>query len=377
MRSISFQPPEIPQVNLNGNLITDTLHMTVSTPMVGGGVEAGEVDSKRPVRVASIRGNLRYWWRMMNKHRLDNETKIWGSTDTKSKIFVEVTEFSQLRLREHGKNFDFPKYGTEAYALFAVANNGDDIAREGLKFTLKLTYPEEIQKDIRLAVSAWVYFGGIGARTRRGCGTLSCAEKLLSVNEVLKATAEIRLWRKLLRGNPDSILAWKEPLELYRRYRQDRNPGNGQRPGRSRWPEPDSLREITGDSDPRHKTPITSPLPSFPRAALGLPIIFHFVGRGEPKDVQLKPKESNRMSSPVITKALYENGVWYSAVIILPHEHVFEAELEANINKPVNIPELRGTMYKTVRPMRGQTDAIAGFEAFIREKEFKKEEVKA
>ncbi len=93
--------------------------------------------------------------------------------------------------------------------------------------------------------------------------------------------------------------------------------------------------------------------------------------------MQLKPKDSNRMSSPVITKALCENGVWYSAVIILPHEHVFKAKLETNINKPVNIPELRGSMYKTVKPMKGQTDAIAGFEAFIREKDFKKEEVKA
>ena len=376
MRSISFQPPEIPEVNFNENFITDTLHITIATPMIGGGVEAGEIDSERPVRVSSIRGNLRYWWRIINQSRLDDEAKIWGSTDSKSKVFVEVTEFSQLRLREHGRNFDFPRYGTEAYALFAAATNGDDIAREGLKFTLKLTYPEEFQKNVKLAVSAWVYFGGIGARTRRGCGTLSCTEKLLSLNEVLKAASGVTLWRKLLRGNPDSMLAWKEPLELYRQYRQDRNPGNGQHPGRSKWPEPDSIRKITGDSDPRHRTPITSPLPSFPRAALGLPIIFHFVGRGEPKDVQIKPKNSNRMSSPVITKALCENGIWYSAVIILPHEHVFEAELEAN-NKEINIPKLQGTMYKTVKPMRGQNDAIEGFEAFIREKDFKKEEVKA
>ncbi len=120
MRSISFQPPEIPQVNLNENLITDTLHITIATPMVGGGVEVGKVDSGRPVRVSSIRGNLRYWWRMLN---LDDEAEIWGSTDSKSKVFVEVTEFSQLRLREHSRNFDFHRYGTEAYALFAAATN--------------------------------------------------------------------------------------------------------------------------------------------------------------------------------------------------------------------------------------------------------------
>ena len=90
MRSISFQPPEIPQVNLNEDLITDILRMTIATPMVGGGIEAGEIDSRQPVRVSSIRGNLRYWWRMLN---LDNEANIWGSTTSKSKVLLRLRNF--------------------------------------------------------------------------------------------------------------------------------------------------------------------------------------------------------------------------------------------------------------------------------------------
>lgn len=377
-KNISFQPPEGPKVNINENLIIDTLHLTISTPMVGGGVVEGKVDLNQPVRVSSVRGNLRYWWRMMNQDRLNDEAKIWGSTKSQSKIIVEIEEFSPVHLLKHSESFGFKRYGTELYALFAAATNGDDIAQEGLKFTLRLTYPKDFQEDVRLAVSAWVYFGGIGARTRRGCGTLECAEKekLFSVNEVLKSASNITLWRKQKKSS--AMSSWRESLELYRKYRQARNLGNGTKPGRSKWPEPDSIRQITGDSDPRHSTPITSPLPSFPRAALGLPIIFQFVGRGEPKDVKIKPKISNRMSSPVITKALYDNGAWYSAVIILPHEHVFNAELETDIkNKTVNIPELRGERYQTVEPMRGQNDAIAGFEAFISKNDFKKEEIKS
>ena len=374
MRTIPFPPPEFPQAKQDDNILTDTLHITVVTPMIGGGVKAGKVDTERPVRVSSIRGHLRYWWRMMNADRLEDEAKRWGSTDSRSKVFAEVSDIALNGLLKHDNNFGFKRYGTEAYALFAA---GDDIAREGLNFTLKLTYPKESQRDIRLAVSAWIYFGGIGARTRRGCGSLSCTEKLFTVNDVLKELHGVTLWRKLLRGSPDPMSSWRESLELYRRYRQDRNPGNGKRPGRSRWPEPDSLRKITGKSAQKHSKPITSPVPSFPRAVLGLPIIFHFVGRGEPGDVMLKPKNSNRMSSPVITKAMCENGIWYSAVIILPHEHVFNAELETDIKgKQVNIPELRGSMYKTVKPMRGQNDAVSGFEAFISGKDFRKEEVK-
>ena len=33
------------------------------TPMYGGGVVAGVNEQDRPVRVPSVRGNLRFWWR--------------------------------------------------------------------------------------------------------------------------------------------------------------------------------------------------------------------------------------------------------------------------------------------------------------------------
>jgi CRISPR-associated protein Cmr1 len=45
-----------------------------------------------------------------------------------------------------------------------------------VSFELKLIYPQSLSADVEAAVWAWVNFGGVGARTRRGCGALYCQE---------------------------------------------------------------------------------------------------------------------------------------------------------------------------------------------------------
>jgi|GEM_PF-4749358 len=69
------------------------------------------------------------------------------------------------------------------------------------------------------------------------------------------------------------------------------------------------------------------------------------------------------MASPVITKALCDNGTWYSAVIILPHDDVFDVPLKLDgVNRDYSIPSRKGTSYP---PMMGKLDAVSGFEEFI------------
>ena len=80
-------------------------------------------------------------------------------------------------------------------------------------------------------------------------------------------------------------------------------------PGRSKWPEPDSIREITGmhsrstrghrcnDHIPNNKARV-----SFPRAQFGLPIIFKFKDErcGDPYQTELLPSGYKRVASPII-----------------------------------------------------------------------------
>ena len=367
-------PPVLPPVKDPPSLRELILTITVTTPMAGGGIIAGEIDEKRPIRVPSIRGHLRYWWRIMNLSTPDKDTresKLWGSTENPGKIYVSISEQPNLHLRYSNNNFDFDnRYGPENYALFSLLPNkqnpGKNIARENFAFIIKLRYPAEFHNDIKFALSAWIYFGGIGARTRRGCGSLSCDNSnLASLNEIITAAPYITLWRK--KAN-DSMSAWSYAVKCYRDYRQIRNKGQGNRPGRSKWPEADSLRQITKRSVDRHKNPITSPIPSFPRAALGLPIIFHFKDRDDPKDITVTPniKDSSRMASPVITKALCENNTWYSAVIILPHDDIFDVPIKLDgVNRDYNIPSRKGAIYKNTQPMQGKFDAISGLEEYI------------
>ncbi len=381
MRSISQKfesPPIFTKLKSNSEIISDTFHLTVETPMVGGGVVAGEVDQERPIRVSSIRGHLRYWWRLLNwidgnGTMRQNEADVWGSIENRSEISVDITEMpTSVSLRRRDDNFGFAPFGSEAYALFSSRQNNQDIAREGFTFTLKLKYPKRLKDDVRLALSAWIYFGGIGARTRRGCGTLSCQEKLVDINEILKKNSNIALW---WRSNPEAnaLSAWKNTVECYRQYRQSRTHPRG----RSKWPEPDSLRDMTGCRDPMH--PNLQPpdmLPSFPRASLGLPIIFHFAHGSnkpprystakDPYDVQILPENSNRMSSPVITKALFYKGKWYQSVIILPHEHALSMNITTDIRGGhFAIKPLNSNIYQTLAPMARATNAISGFENFI------------
>lgn len=356
-------PPVFPSAQNPPSLRELTLAVTVSTPMAGGGVKAGEVDMNRPIRIPSVKGHLRFWWRMMNRNSPDKDTReseIWGSTDSPGKVYISITEQPGVKLRYSNNDFEFGKDDPKKYALFSFLRNktnpGKNIAQKNFSFTLNIQYPEKYHNDVRLAFSAWIYFGGIGSRTRRGCGSLSCSGDIMSLGEILNSAPYITVWQKRA---DDSTSAWSYAVRKYRDYRQMKEGGKY---GRSQWPEADSIRMITGKPI---KNPARSPLPSFPRAALGMPVHFRF--QGQQKDIKVTPaiKDSSRMASPVITKALCDNGIWYSAVIILPHENIFDTPLEIDGIKYALQP-MRGTIYKSTLPMQGKLDAISGFEEFIR-----------
>jgi CRISPR-associated protein Cmr1 len=221
------------------------------------------------------------------------------------------------------------------YALFPFQGNARENkppakCTRGAQFALSLRYPDVLTADIKAAMWAWVNFGGIGARTRRGCGALFCkALAPISANQVAAWLKEnqtafglgnhsIRPWPTLgpvyahpQSNDPEEV--WNAAISVLHRFRQGdigRNVGQSGRPGRTRWPEADSLRAITGQADARHaeSTTLANPelAPAFPRARLGLPIVFHFKDRQDPAQLELYPnwKDSTRMASPIIMRPL-------------------------------------------------------------------------
>ncbi len=81
----------------------------------------------------------------------------------------------------------------------------------------------------------------------------------------------------------------------------------GRHPGRSYWPEADTIRKLTKKSKPSHKQPVTT-VDAFPRAVFGMPIIFDFNDRTktDPPKTTLLPvvdgKKKGRLASALILR---------------------------------------------------------------------------
>ena len=334
-RSINIPPPEVPSgKNLRKNEVKKDLHFNFATPLFGSEVSKEEQDLVTPVRVPSIRGQLRFWWRALAgnacssfRELKEKEDRVWGSTSSRSSVSVVV---KNVFIPEKGGNHNSPPN----YVVFPYRQSKVK-PLENVAFDLEVKYPEELEKEVLAALWGWSNFGGLGARTRRGGGSLFCAEMAPPSHEPDDLRKWFSEWFGRIAYEPSSIVpdwpvfkgsvylgpvqsnpysAWEKSIGVLERFRQGegigRNKGSSGRQGRSRWPEADSIRRITGKSSPRHKPSPEKPEKAFPRAELGLPIIMWFKDRrdGDPGNVTLSPSKKGerveRMASPLILKVL-------------------------------------------------------------------------
>ena len=458
MRVIKTHCPEIPTGTVPyPDSTSQTYTIKVITPLFGGGVEAGVNDPVTLIRPSSIRGHLRFWWRATRganyasvKELRQREGEIWGTTENPSPVIIELTQPSSppaTRRPGDPQRYGFRRYGPEAYVLFPAEK---DICREDFTFSLTLRWLkqehlqelrrqenerrrkvkqpplsetiEDITLDIEAAVWAWVNFGGIGARTRRGCGALYC-NKLAppSADDIedwfKKALAKFRLpktplclhWPTLgtvpliLNKLESSLHAWHSAVDLMREFRQGEVGRNLSKspPSRSFWPEADSLRAITGKgkSAHRHSITLTRPvIPAFPRAELGLPIVFHFKDHDdEPNNCVLyaydnkkgdkeEGKRIERMASPIVLRPLAVGNGTQAVAMVVPLTTLLPSTLElAGIDHspPLRATNIRRRDLATYpksplgppspgRPSRSfQGSALEAFLSYAREKNFK------
>ena len=377
----TFEPPAL----YPSDQTTFELKLETITPMFGGSAQTRQVDKDHPVRAASVRGHLRFWWRATAGARFKTpeelfkaEAEIWGSAEKHGAVRVEVETLDAGREVwpvKHEVNYKgdmaivFGKPET-AYALFPFQGETEKdrqsgkrvtkvgkfpiSARDGVKFRLKISCvnncPPEYLPQVKTAVQTWVMFGGIGARTRRGCGSLRVTDGVLPSLTFSDRGAQMltTLPGSYFLGKPESdpVRAWAEAVGVYRDFRQGdgiaRTPRDkqirGSTPGRSYWPEPDTIRQLRDkfydganrdgqykQHKPQHK------VRGFPRADLGLPITFHFKDEGssrrhDPTDQELRGKGEGKMrfASPIITKAIEVNGQYLPLIMIMDSPHVWE-----------------------------------------------------
>jgi CRISPR-associated protein Cmr1 len=388
-----------------------TLRYTVRliTPMLGGGVEAGKPDRRMYFRASEIKGQLRWWWRTLaragdlaggvpaDQQLAKREQILWGGVagvrPTKSTVRLAIEDIASDTTVAVYDAYRDGCIGM-GYALFpaqATRANGNtpgqpakDIVCAGAAFSLVIRLANSDDKaDVLQVIEAWATFGGIGSRSRRGIGAVEVRDS----NQVLLSslrpdgTSSIKALQVAISAAaeglacfPNAQLAAGRAVGALRHFRQGldfgRNKGaEGSRtPGRSRWPEPDVLRQLTEHHFDGEKGPSEPPVkkchrpqwegdPVFPRAAFGLPIVIRFQDAGPARPARLgkKPLEivdfdpdtrtinlpgKERMASPLILRpvaVMVEKQVVYFAVAA-----VIRRDLQRHQNMRVSISPSAG-----------------------------------
>jgi CRISPR-associated protein Cmr1 len=322
-----------------------TVSLKIVTPILGGGYRTRALDDVDIIRVPTVRGHLRFWWRALFASRetstslYEAETTLWGGPGggpdkapaRRSHVDVRIEVTS--RGSEDGKDIDPAR--TEGYVLFPargerspgqVTRDPATPRRTDVAFTLRVTAPADHIVAVRMAVQAWILFGGYGGRTRRGLGGLTVTGpdaakwlphagrpltdelKRLFGRDVFAVDGRARQTPTLAgaalytigRVENQGVTAWLAAVEALRSFRQGtsaeraatsdaaenspsrwaRQPsGDPRRPSISNWPEADKIRHLADRelrTGPYSHPPRHNGEPVWPRAGFGLPIIGRF-----------------------------------------------------------------------------------------------------
>lgn len=382
---------EIPSLtNIEPVLKWHNLSCELVTPMYGGGVKSVVVDEQMPIRTSSIRGQLRFWWRLLatNKWQLgtaqeiqQQEFLLWGGMGsgddegTAGQVFLRISDMpSSSKIRQSLIDYDDNSLSQLRYVLFPAYNETDPALQPhkllkpeiswklAFAFSPILATDEERKEQVIETLRWWASFGGLGFRSRKGLGSVRVTEstdypqiaELPSPDDIAEANCHL----KQRDSTTSALLALQTAITKLSEFRQSpgvgRNPGQQRnRPGRSRWPEPDALRRITGEhlilEDKIHQ-PIHTAGNVFPRAIFGLPIIFKFKNdknddhrkliqhpnKPEPKQQNLLPAEGERLASPLILRAVYAgddkdgNAQWQPSALLIPYQHILDMQVKVN-----------------------------------------------
>lgn len=320
--------------------------------LFGGGAQTRKGDRVSTVRPPSVLGQLRFFWRLLEpepeaassrealRRFREREARIFGAASQAASFRASVqmtrtgTRVTPVpRINDSGGYVTFPARA-ERRSNTPEAEIGKDIA-----FELHLFSGDEPHESLLRAIRVWSLLGGVGGRTRRGLGAVHSSDAPRDVAELKAELGALLQGRAgetpILDGSARRIRqvwvsdrnwrsAWDafEALDgWYKAFRQDRRPGRP-RPGRSFWDEPEEIRRITGQREPRHQAlpmPQGKHAPGFARLVLGLPIITQFGDRGDPVPTTLQPARDNvdRMASPLLFRPLRLGNRYVGIVTLL------------------------------------------------------------
>jgi len=336
----------------------------------------------------------------LNKMR-QREAEIWGwsageNQGGPSQVVIEIATKSHAQrvstVKTHKGNVPLSHWSSPySYVAFPLQTYKKPVL-QGVRFELLIRYPQQWQKDVQAALWAWETFGGIGARTRRGFGALKrvgqdarypAANQAVNwIRQHLSQYAGAAPWPpdvphlspnmalvvKYTNQNPHRV--WQRLIATLKDFRQARYPGSKHnRPGRSKWPEPDEIRRLTGDWIPKHKP--KHPVHKFPRGQMGLPIVFHFKDSksGDPEDHILQGANHDRWASRLILKPLPCQGgyVGLAAVLDGPDKPAGGWKLTGSVTQRVDAT-LTPQEAQQIPMLSGNPEVLQAFLDFLKSK---------
>lgn len=166
------------------------LELEFVTPAFLGGADGESAE----LRAASIKGLIRYWWRVLYGSQccdelLKHENEIFGSTENASnlRLFINLSDnaisptvapFPDAYGKGVNNILNYLAYGKRAMGR---TTKDAWYFKSGEHFCLIIRYSKKYSEEIMNALSALITFGGIGAKNRNGYGSLFCINQKLPV----------------------------------------------------------------------------------------------------------------------------------------------------------------------------------------------------
>ncbi|NLL57647.1 MAG: type III-B CRISPR module RAMP protein Cmr1 [Firmicutes bacterium] len=172
----------------------------VATPLFLGGADNKKIAEIRP---PSLKGLLRFWFRATSWPQLGAIDEVWreeqelfGSTNGQGKFLLSVTKRQGLDEVESKERW---RREGLAYLGYGAVDKGITVRpylRQGGRFTVTLIFKEDVSAQqidfLTQSIKALGLFGGAGARSRKGFGSLSLSALRLDGREVLSAPANFQ-----------------------------------------------------------------------------------------------------------------------------------------------------------------------------------------
>lgn len=356
-------------------MYTETFHLELITPCFCGGAEP---DKHAEIRVPSIRGQLRWWFRTLGgfksfapqgKSLREQEAYVFGITAADKgqagHLLLRLNSPQPASERANADDLGAVMTTPLGYALFPLrptaTNDGKrGMIAEGTQFRIEILWrgDPELWHSVRALIAVWAHLGGLGFRSRRAFGALCMLSPCIPLEEALNHFAtpdkvvihELQVsglagWRQVAEHLLEWYRSWRQHGQMHRRWDKKHNcwiniPTQQQMESRKqpgfKFARRDHNEGLdvqgTGAPNPDPENPHGSPGVTF-RPALGLPIIQYFSSLGNqhgplPRTRATvnwdwgwspqKEKGEGRFASPILLRPYRDAaGTWHALVIFV------------------------------------------------------------